>query len=89
VTAFLVAVVVTMACAVPIAISAWALLDAARRPQWAWALTGHRQVVWMAAILFGTLILVAGLIVSSLYLRRIRPVIANAENGLIGGLSDR
>ena len=41
--------------AVPLGISLWALLDAARRPQWAWALAGRRQVVWMAAIMLGTL----------------------------------
>ena len=42
--------------AVPLGISLWALLDAARRPQWAWALAGRRQVVWMAAIMLGTMV---------------------------------
>jgi hypothetical protein len=81
----LVVLVVTVLCAVPLAVSTWALLDAARHPQWAWALTTHRQVVWMTAILFGTLTVVGGLGISYWYLRRIRPAVAAAETGLLGG----
>lgn len=66
---------------VPLALSLWALLDAARRPAWAWALSRHRQVVWMASILCGTLMVVPGLVVSLWYLLRIRPAVADAERG--------
>ena len=48
-----VAVVLAVACTLPLALTVWALLDAARRPEWAWALAGRRRVVWLAAILFG------------------------------------
>lgn len=61
----------------------WALLDAARRPEWAWALAGRRRVVWMAAILFGGLTMVVGLVVATAYLVRVRPQIAAAENGRV------
>ena len=51
--------VATIFAAIPLAISCWALLDAAHRPSWTWAMTRHRQAAWMAAILFGMLILSA------------------------------
>jgi hypothetical protein len=69
------------AAAIPLGISLWALLDAARRPRWAWALSGRRQVVWMAAILFGVLTVVGGLAISGWYLVRVRPVVAAVEGG--------
>ncbi len=67
--------------AVPLGISLWALLDAARRPRWAWALAGRRQVVWMAVIMFGVLTVVGGLLISGYYLARVRPAIAAVERG--------
>jgi hypothetical protein len=68
-------------CSVPLVLSVWALLDAARRPEWAWALAGRRRVVWLAAILFGAMVLVVGLAVSIAYLVRVRPEVAAAESG--------
>lgn len=72
-----------MACALPLALTAWALLDAARRPEWAWALAGRRRVVWMAAILFGAMTLVVGIVVASVYLLLVRPEIEAAESGRV------
>ena len=66
---------------VPLALTVWALLDAARRPEWVWALAGRRRVVWLAAILFGGLVVVVGLVVSTVYLVRVRPVLAAVESG--------
>ncbi len=66
---------------IPLSISVWALLDAARRPEWVWALAGRRQPVWMAAILFGILSVVPGLVISGAYLARVRPVLRRAEQG--------
>ena len=66
---------------VPLALTGWALLDAARRPEWAWALAGRRRVVWLAAILFGAMTLLVGLAVSAVYLTRVRPAVAAAESG--------
>ena len=70
-----------LVCSVPLVLTAWALLDAARRPEWAWALAGRRRVVWMAAILFGAMTLLVGLGVASVYLVRVRPEVAAAEAG--------
>lgn len=67
--------------AIPIGISLWALLDAARRPRWAWALSGRRQIVWMAVIMFGVLSVVGGLLISAWYLVKVRPGIARIEAG--------
>jgi lysylphosphatidylglycerol synthetase-like protein (DUF2156 family) len=72
----------TFAC-IPLGISVWALLDAAHRPEWAWALAGKRRVVWMAAIMFGVLTVIGGLIISAWYLTAVRPRIRAAEDGEI------
>jgi hypothetical protein len=73
-------VTATFAC-VPLGISLWALLDAAHRPEWAWALAGRRRVVWITVILFGILTVVGGLLISGYYLVSIRPHVAAAEEG--------
>jgi hypothetical protein len=76
-------VVVALLAAAPLAVTIWALLDAARRPQWAWALAGRRQVVWMAAIMFGAFSVVGGLVLSVWYLANVRHEIAAAEEGRV------
>lgn len=73
--------VVTCFFAIPIGVSLWALLDAARRPRWAWALAERRQIVWLAVIMFGVLSVIGGLLISGWYLLRVRPAIAAAERG--------
>jgi len=67
--------------AFPLALTIWALLDVAHRPQWAWALAGRRQVVWMAAILFGALTVIGGVLLCTWYLAKVRHEIAAAEDG--------
>jgi hypothetical protein len=81
--------VLLVVCALPLALTAWALLDAARRPEWAWALAGRRRVVWLAAILFGAMTLAVGLVVSSVYLLRVRPEVEAAESGRVTGAAGR
>ena len=78
---YVVALLTAVFVCIPLGISTWALLDAARRPEWAWALAGRRRVVWMAAIMFGVLSVIGGLAISSWYLVGIRPKVRNAENG--------
>src|SRR5205814_9627931 len=75
-------VTASFAC-IPLGVSVWALLDAARRPEWAWALAGRRRVAWMVAIMFGVLTVIGGLIISAWYLAGVRPRIAAAERGHI------
>jgi len=75
------ALALAMVAAIPLGLTVWALLDAARHPQWAWALVGRRQVVWMAGIMFAALTVVGGVAVSSWYLLKVRPEVAAAEDG--------
>jgi hypothetical protein len=77
------AIVVTVVLCVPLGISVWALLDAARRPEWAWVLAGRNRVSWIAAILLGTFVACAGIAVSLWYLLKVRPLVAAAEEGRI------
>lgn len=77
------ALVLATFAAIPLGLTVWALLDAARRPEWAWALAGRRQVVWMAGILFSALTVIGGMAVSSWYLARVRHEIAAAEDGRV------
>lgn len=83
------ALVVTTFVCIPIGVSLWAFLDAAHRPQWAWALSRHRQVGWMVGILFGTFTVAGGLVLSAWYLARVRPTIAAIEAGDLSGAPPR
>ena len=76
-----VALLLATGAAIPLGLTLWALLDAAHRPQWAWALAERRQIVWMASIMFSALTVVGGLLLSTWYLTRIRHEIAAAEEG--------
>jgi hypothetical protein len=78
-----VALALALFAAIPLSLTVWALLDAARRPAWAWALAGRRQVVWMAGIMFSALTVVGGVIVSTWYLSRVRHDIEAAEDGRV------
>lgn len=78
-----VALTLALFAAIPLSLTIWALLDAARRPQWAWSLSGRRQVVWMAGIMFAALTVLGGVIVSTWYLLRIRHDVQAAEDGQI------
>ena len=75
------AVAVTAFACLPLALSIWALLDCARRPGWALALSDRRQAAWMAAILFGIMLVPLGIAISAWYLLRVRPVVAATEDG--------
>ena len=80
-----VAVGITLLASVPLGISLWALLDAARRPRWVWALSSHSQTPWMAAIVAGVLLTVVGLAISLWYLFRVRPDLRRIEQGDLEG----
>ncbi|HMK11014.1 MAG TPA: DUF2516 family protein [Acidimicrobiales bacterium] len=77
------AVVAIVVVSIPLALSVWALLDAARRPEWAFALAGRSRVVWVAACGIGVLFNLVGLCVAAWYLVRVRPGVAAAETGQI------
>ena len=73
---------VLIVAAAPLALSVFALLDAAKRPSWAWSLAGRPQAMWMAMILLGTFLSVLGSGLSLWYLLKVRPVVSAAENGV-------
>lgn len=81
-------IVTTAFLCIPIGLSLWALLDCAKRPGWAWALTSRSQAVWMATILCGILVMPVGLALSTYYLVRIRREVAAAEDGRLPALED-
>ncbi|MCX7620993.1 MAG: hypothetical protein N2037_09150 [Acidimicrobiales bacterium] len=80
-------IAITALLCIPLGLSLWALLDCARRPGWAWALSDHERVHWLFAILVGFLCVIGGLTISLWYLLRIRPDIADIESGALGKLS--
>lgn len=80
-------ILVTAALCVPLAISVWALLDACRRPSWAWSLAERNQAMWIGGILLGFLMVLGGLAISGIYLVRVRPRVAAAEDGRVGDLT--
>jgi hypothetical protein len=77
------AIVTTAFFLIPIGLTAWAFLDAARRPSWAWSLAGRSQVGWMVGTFLGVLTVIGGLLISGYYLAVVRPEIAAAEEGRI------
>ncbi len=79
------AVAVTLLACIPLGLTLWAFLDAARRPRWVWALSRHPQVPWMAAVAAGILLTVLGLGISLWYLLRVRPDLAAIESGRLEG----
>ena len=68
---------------IPLGVSLWALLDAAKRPQWAWSLADRNRTAWMAAVMVGLCSMIGGLLISGWYLLRVRPVVAAAESGQV------
>jgi hypothetical protein len=71
----------TIVAAIPLALSIWALLDAARRPEWAFALARRSRTAWVAATGFGILFCGPGVALSLWYLLKVRPGVAAAESG--------
>lgn len=78
-----VALLLALVAAIPLSLTVWALLDAAHRPQWAWALAGRSQVAWMAGIMFSALTVLGGVMVSTWYLTKVRHQIQAAEEGRV------
>lgn len=65
----------------PIILAALAFLDAARRPEWAWALAGRRRVMWMAMLIAGGATVVAAPLFALAYFLTARRDVARAERG--------
>jgi hypothetical protein len=67
--------------AIPLAVSLWALLDAAHRPEWAFSFANRSRTVWVVANGFGILFCGVGVVVAVYYLVKVRPQIAAIEGG--------
>lgn len=78
------AVGLTILACIPLGLTLWALLDAAHRPRWVWALSRHPQLPWLAAVAAGVLLTVLGVGISLWYLIRVRPELAALEAGRLG-----
>lgn len=66
---------------IPVLTTLWALLDAAQRPRWVWALRGRSQVNWMAGIMFSSILFPIGLAVVLYYLIQVRAELHMLEGG--------
>lgn len=56
-------------------------LHAARTPAWVWAFTSHTQVVWVASLLGGIVVVPVGLVLAGWYFFKVRPALAAVERG--------
>ena len=70
---------------IPIALSVWAMLDAARRPEWAFSFVNRSRTAWVAACAVGILFCGPGVVIALWYLLRVRPQVAGVEAGRING----
>jgi hypothetical protein len=70
--------------AIPLALSVWALLDAAHRPEWAFSFVNRSRTAWVAATAIGVLFCLPGVVVALWYLIRVRPQVAGVEAGRLG-----
>lgn len=73
--------VVTVVVLIPIGLVVAALLDAAHRPDWVWALAGRNKPGWMGAIIVSGLFVLPGIVVALVYATRIRPHLRAIEEG--------
>jgi len=76
-----VVVVSILLSSIPLGLSTWALLDAARRPEWAFAFANRSRTAWVAANVMGILVCGLGVVVALYYLVRVRPQVAGVEAG--------
>lgn len=74
-------VLAVLVAAIPIALTTWALLDAAHRPEWAFAYADRSRTAWVAACAVGILFCGPGVLIALWYLLRVRPQVAGVEAG--------
>jgi len=74
-------IAITTLFALPLCVTVAAILDAAHRPRWVWALSRHTQLFWLAGLLFSTLVVVGGVAAALWYAVRVRPDLIALESG--------
>lgn len=75
------AIVKLLVACVPLAISVTALLDCARRPEWAFAFVGRSRTVWVTLTGIGVLFCGPGIVTALWYWFKVRPAVARVERG--------
>ena len=63
------------------ALTIWGIVDAATRPDAAWAAIGQNKVLWIVLMVVLALLCGLGWIVALIYLLSIRPKLAAAQGG--------
>lgn len=64
---------------VPLSFTVFAIVDGARRPEWAWQQAGQSKALWIALQAVGIFVCSLGVIMSIIYLAAIRPKLVLAE----------
>lgn len=79
------AVVSVLVASVPLAVTAGAMLDAARRPEWAFSFVGKSRTLWVTLNGVGVLFCGLGVVVALWYWLKVRPAVAAVEAGRLDG----
>lgn len=74
---------------IPVVFCALAFLHAARVPQWAWVLSDHTQIWWLAGLLLSVVLIPFGLVPATWYLVKIRPQLERIETGNLAEPGER
>ncbi len=64
---------------VALGVTVFAIVDGARRPEWAWQQAGQSKSLWIALQAVGIFLCALGVILSIVYLAAIRPKLVLAE----------
>lgn len=70
----------------PFIVTVAAFLDAARRPEWVWAMARRRRAVWMGVLVAGGVSYIGGPVIALLYFLTARRDVAAIERGELDGL---
>jgi len=62
-----------------VGITVFAIVDGARRPEWAWQQAGQSKSIWIALQAVGIFVCSLGVIMAIVYLSAIRPKLILAE----------
>lgn len=71
--------VIVLVLLVPLGVTVFAIVDGARRPEWAWQQAGQNKALWIALQAVGIFFCALGVIMSIIYLAAIRPKLILAE----------
>jgi hypothetical protein len=65
---------------VPLAVTVWAVVDAATRPDWAFVQSGQNKVLWIVLPIAASFFFCSGWLVAIIYLAAIRPKVVAAQS---------